>query len=104
MIFKADILNRIHTDFTNEASMVLKIFEEAIAKADYLNSDRILRCILFLAEGDIEKLRNNIEVAIFDPRDVMLWAEYANNPKLETSKRIRDFNNVFEQAELITKK
>lgn len=68
-------------------------------KADYLNLGRIIRCILFLADRDIEKLKKNIEVATYDPRDVMLWAEYIPAESDKKYKRVRDFNKPFDQAE-----
>jgi hypothetical protein len=45
---------------------------EATAKTEYLNHNRIIRCILFLAEKKIDKLKKMIETAEYDPRDVML--------------------------------
>lgn len=99
MINTKDIKERIETDFGEKASEVYRIFNKAFERADYLKSDRIIRCIVFLAGKDIEKLKEYIEVAIFDPRDVMFWAEYKNhghnNPTL-----IRNFNLPFDQANI----
>ena len=64
---------------------------------DYLKTDRIIRCIIFLANGDIDNLKKFIDNAIFDPRDVMLWAEYERLDKLNF-KRIRDFNHTFDKC------
>jgi hypothetical protein len=93
-----DIIERIHLDFGSRSPEAIKILNEGILKADYLNSNRIIRCILFLANGDFEKLKKHVGNAIYDPRDVMLRAEYINiehsNPK-----RIRDFNKTFEKSE-----
>jgi hypothetical protein len=99
MNFKTDIENRIKTDFGEKSSEAFKILESAINKTDYLNSDRVIRCIIFLSEKSIEKLKSNIEVAIFDPRDVMFWAEYTNREEFGSAKRVRDFTKVFEDSE-----
>jgi hypothetical protein len=93
-----DIKERIELDFGDKASEVHKIFAESFEKADYLKLKRTIRCILFLANRDIGKLQNYIEVAINDPRDVMFWAEYKNHEHINPI-RIRDFNNPFDQAD-----
>ena len=99
MIYTKDIDDKIKLDFGDKASDVLRIFEEAISQAGYLNHNRIIRCILFLARKDIVKLKKNIQVAVDDPRDVMLWAEYTNLGQDENPKRIRDFNKTFDECE-----
>ena len=99
MIYTKDIDDKIKLDFGDKASVVIRIFEEAISQADHLNHSRIVRCILFLAEKDIDRLKKNIQVAIYDPRDVMFWAEYSNSVEGEKPKRIRDFNKTFEECE-----
>ena len=101
MVDTFDIRERIRTDFGDKASDVLKIFDEAISKADYLNQDRIIRCIIYLSDKDLNKLKKNIEKATYDPRDVMLWAEYENRGQGEMDEviRLRDFNNPFDQTD-----
>ena len=99
MTYTKDIREKIESDFGNKASEVYRILDDAISKTDYLNHNRIIRCILFLAERDIEKLKKNIQTAEYDPRDVMLWAEYFNRGQEHNPKRIRDFNKPFDQSE-----
>lgn len=93
-----DIKERIELDFGGKAPEVHKIFNEAFVKADYLMLKRTIRCILFLANKDIEKLKKYIETATYDPRDVMFWAEYKNHEH-KYPIRIRDFNKPFDQAD-----
>src|SRR5688572_1800615 len=97
MIDTIDIRERIKSDFGDNASEVVRIFDEAISRTDYLNNNRIIRCIIFLSDKDIKKLMENIETATYDPRDVMLWAEYTNQGQGERIKRIRDFNKPFDE-------
>lgn len=99
MEFKEDITNRINLDFSDSAVRVIGILSVAISKSDYLKTDRIIRCIIYLSKGDIDKLKHNIEIAISDPRDVMLYAEYENlDDKDFKYKRVRDFNKTFEKC------
>ena len=99
MVFKEDIIQQIKLDFKDSADKVVEILSNAISKTDYLKTDRIIRCIIFLAKGDIDKLEKYIDNAIFDPRDVMLWAEYENPDNDNFShKRIRDFNKTFDKC------
>jgi hypothetical protein len=99
MISTKDIRERIEFDFGDKTSEAINIIEEAIAETEYLSQDRIIRCIIFLANKDLDKLRNSIQSAIEDPRNVMLWAEYKNLGINENPKRIRDFNKTFAQSE-----
>jgi hypothetical protein len=105
MIYTKDIRDKIESDFVDQTSDVFRIFDEAFLKADYLNHNRIIRCILFLAEKDIDKLKRNIQAAECDPRDVMLWAEYLNKGQDQNQKpkRIRDFNKTFDECEVDVK-
>jgi hypothetical protein len=97
MTYPKDIKEKIESDFGNKATEVYKIIENAISKTDYINHHRIIRCIVFLANKDVESLRKNIERAAYDPRDVMLLAEYTNVEK--DPKRVRDFNKTFAESE-----
>lgn len=94
-----DISKRIKSDFGENASEVYNIFDQSISKTDYLNHKRIIRCIIFLSNGSIEKLKHFIDVATYDTRDVMLWAEYIKLDSDFKYKRVRDFNKEFELSE-----
>jgi hypothetical protein len=98
-----DIQQRIKFDFSNKTAEANIIITDAIIKTTYLNHPRILRCILFLAKGDMDNLKKYLDVAIQDPRDVMLWAEYIDLNDEQTPKRIRDFNKTFEFCEVDVK-
>jgi len=99
MTHAKDIGDRIKSDFGDKAADIFTIFDEGIAKAEYINHDRIIRCILFLAEKDVDKLKKMVETAIQDPRDVMYWAEYKETGRQFHPKRIRDFNKTFDKCE-----
>jgi hypothetical protein len=98
MIFKDDINKRIEIDFGVQSKMAIEILKTAIEKTDYLNTDRIVRCIVFVSKGDLNNLQKNIIAATNDPRDIMLWAEYEILSDGFNYKRISDFNNTFEES------
>ena len=98
MIFKDDIITRIQAEFGDDTDKAMKILIDAINKVDYLKTDRVIRCIIFLAKGNLIDLYKYIESATFDPRDVMLGAEYEKLNGDFNFKRLRDFNNTFEEC------
>lgn len=99
MTFKEDITRRINTDFGKNSNQAFEILKNAIEKTDYLETDRVIRCIIFLSKGSIDDLNKYIEVATFDTRDAMLLAEYEKlNGDDLNYRRLRDFNNTFEES------
>lgn len=98
MTFKDDINEKIRTDFGENSSKATTMLLEAINKVEYLKTDRVIRCIIFLAKGNLTDLNKYIETATFDTRDVMLWAEYEGLKENEKPKRVRDFNKTFTES------
>lgn len=93
-MFGNDIQERIKKDFGSSASSVaeeLEKFIESFRKVSGTHpGDRVVRCIVHLAEGKRENISHYIKAALGDPRDVMYWAEYD-----QEEKRIHDFNMPF---------
>ena len=100
MTFKEDIQQRIKLDFKDSAGKAIELLCNAISETDYLKTDRVIRCIIFLAKGDLINLKECIDIARFDTRDVMLWAEYEKLEGELNFKQIRDFNNTFDKCKL----
>jgi len=98
MTFKDDINVKIHTDFGANVNKATTMLIDAINKVDYLKTDRVIRCIIFLAKGNLTDLNKYIEAATFDTRDVMLWAEYEKLSGNLNYKRQRDFNKTFQEC------
>jgi hypothetical protein len=92
-----DIIQEMKVRFDPDFDLANKILTEYLTKNEYLDSDRIIRCIVFLADNGIESFKSYLNSAKGDPRDVMWWAEYKNHDSLENSKRIRDFNKTFQE-------
>ena len=99
MVFKEDIIQKIRSDFKDSSGKAIELLQENISRKEYLKTDRVIRCILYLASGDLAKLKEYIEVAIYDTRDVMYWAEYINRDPGQKPRRIRDFNKTFTNCE-----
>jgi hypothetical protein len=97
MKFKDDIVRKIVIDFGEYSNQAIKILDETIANTISLETDRLVRCIIFLAEGDLNELNKYVETAILDQRDIILWAEYDRTVK-GVFKRLRDFNKPFEEC------
>jgi len=98
MTFKDDIIKRINSDFGERATEATKLLFDAINKVDYLKTDRVIRCIIYLAKGNLTDLNNYIESATIDTRDVVLWAEYTGIDETKIPKHIRDFNKTFDKC------
>ncbi len=60
MIFKDDINKRIEIDFGVQSNKAIEILKTAIEKTDYLNTDRIIRCIVFVSKGDLNHLQKTL--------------------------------------------
>lgn len=77
MTLTDDILAKIHQDFSGgEMLPVIELLTELQKEDARLFSDRILRCILFVARGKFEHLAEAVAVARRDPRDLIVSAEY----------------------------
>ncbi len=98
MTFKDDITERINTDFGERAIEATKLIFDAITKNENLNTDRVIRCIIYLAKGDLTDLIKYIESATIDTREVIFWAEYTGIAEAKIPRRLRDFNKTFDNC------
>jgi len=98
MTFKDDIIERINNDFGERANEAMKMLFDSITKNQNLKTERAIRCIIYLAKGDLADLIKYIESAINDTREVMFWAEYTGIAESKIPKRLRDFNKTFDNA------
>ena len=87
-----DIWGKVNKDFETpeEAALALSVLSDFVDQNQELASDRILRCIVFVAKGDLNRLEKAIDLAKEDSRDLIVWAEYD-----EKSERVRDLTNPF---------
>jgi hypothetical protein len=87
-----DIAERIEHDFGTDALGEVRATLEPIVGSGL--GDRVIRCVLVLAQGNHELLRHYVHQAVDDYRDVIYWAEY------DAARRTHDFSNSFDRAAL----
>jgi hypothetical protein len=87
-----DILAQIEKDFGPHARRARQRLE-AYSGPETL---RVLRCVLFLAKGEIDFLPDLI---VTDYRDLIFWAEYVGHASPHPRK-VRDFNEPFDHYKI----
>ena len=92
MMLARDIWGKANKDFETleEAALALSVLADFVVQHQELSSDRILRCIVFVANGDLNRLEKAIDLAKTDYRDLILLAEYDVK-----NERVRDLSNPF---------
>lgn len=81
---EVDIKNRVFRDFGTDAQVAIGLIEAFESKLKL--SHRITRCVVYLANGNINELKKCIREAEIDWRDVILYTEKSN----------LDFNKPFD--------
>lgn len=95
---KNDIYQKVEKDFGPEAKLAIEQIEILDARSKGLVSDRMLRAMVFLAKGDIERFKQVIELGRTDYRDVLWQAEYDCG-----EEQLYDFNKTFHELKLMGK-
>jgi hypothetical protein len=89
-----DILARIAADYPPEDRP--GIIEALLVLTEVTREpERVARCVLFVADGDLEEFERMIELARTDYRDTVVAAEYDH-----ADRRLRDLSKPFEDGEL----
>ena len=78
-----DIKKKIRGDFSRDEVGPVK---NLLSQYDDRESDRVIRCIVHLSNSSFDKVKLNVNTAIKDYRDIILFAEY----DLE-NRQINDF-------------
>ena len=98
MFIAPDIENKIRADAGDLACEMLEQLA-AFAGRNPESGDRILRCLVYLAQGKIDRLGYAIETAESDWRDTIVQAEYEPRPGTKRFQgdyiHVRDFNKPF---------
>jgi hypothetical protein len=93
MALPEDIITKVRRDFSeDDALAILQLLAEFQIKNPDL-SNRILRCIVFLAHGNFDEFARAVAMARLDWRDLIVAAEYDGFSGEEN--RRRDFNLPF---------
>lgn len=93
-----DIYQKIEIDFGEDLDQAIEIINILDARSKGLVGDRMLRAMVFLAKGNIERLEQVIELGRTDYRDVLWQAEYDCG-----EEQLYDFNKTFYELKLIGK-
>lgn len=95
---KTDIYQKIEKDFGPHLKLVIEQIEILDARSKGLVNDRMLRAMVFLAKGSIERFKQVIELGRTDYRDVLWQAEYDCG-----EEQLYDFNKTFHELKLMGK-
>ena len=72
-----DIIAKVRQDFPkDDALVILQLLTELQNQNPKGFIDRILRCIVFVANGNFEKFADAVALARIDGRDLIVKAEY----------------------------
>ena len=91
MSIPQDIIARVEQDFSHHSGGVLQRLVTLHREDTRLFSERVLRCIVQAAGGDIARVDPAIELARHDPRDLVAAAEYDAE-----WKQVRDLSQPFQ--------
>ena len=90
-----DITKKIGQDFESPEEVIGLLSKMEEREDDYI-SERIYRAIIFLSEGNIEKLNHFIKLYFLDYRDLLWQAEY-EDPEIQKY----DFKKSFSKLGLL---
>ena len=92
--FESDIEDWVKKNYSN-ANKAKEIIQPLLTLDSEINLSRIIRCTLFLSEGDYDSLKVYTQKAMDDPRNVLWYAEYDNR-----NVQKRDFNYSFKKQKV----
>ena len=76
---------------------VLEVLDRYGVESYERERERVQLAILKLSEGNEEKLREFVAVAKRDYRDVLFWAEYPEESRLDTPEKRERVRKMFEK-------
>ena len=76
---------------------VIQLLDEYGVEPYERERERVQLAILKLSEGNEEKLREFVAVAKRDYRDVLFWAEYPEEARLDTPEKRERVRKMFEK-------
>ena len=92
------VLKIVQHDFAEEDQKEVEtILSSYGEEAHPKGQERVLLDILRLAGGDKKQVQELIDRAKRDYRDIIFWAEYPSESKLDTPSKIERFNKMLKQ-------
>ncbi len=95
---KTDIYQKIERDFGDDLKLAIEQVEILDARTKGLIGNRLLRAMVFLSKGNIDRFKQVIELGRTDYRDVLWQAEYDCG-----EEQLYDFNKTFHELKLMGK-
>lgn len=96
-----DVLSKIEIEYpTKRDQKLVKIKLDELVEKWELTSARVPRCVLFLANGDLDRFHEHLKYADRDWRDVIYWAECEGDFENHKVERVRDFEKTFKENEV----
>ncbi len=92
-----DIYQKIENDFDERACEIHEELKVLDAKTKGMISNRIIRAIVYLSNGDVSTFHEKVKLAQVDWRDVLMQAEYS----YPENERLRDFDKTFYELGLL---
>jgi hypothetical protein len=93
-----DVIRALRKTFPGgDVDQFLKLLDQYGVEAYEPERERVQIAILALSEGDEAKLTHFIDAAKGDYRDVLAWAEHAEEMELDTPEKRRSFREMFEK-------
>ena len=98
---REEVLASVRASFPKESrARALELLDTYGVAAHERERERVQLAILKLSEGNEEKLRQHVNVAKRDYRDVLFWAEYPEEAKIDTPEKRRQVRELFEKLGL----
>ena len=96
-----DVLAAVGASFPKESrTRALELLDTYGLAAHERERERVQIAIVKLSEGSEDKLRQYVDVAKRDYRDVLFWAEYPEEAKVDTPEKRRKIRELFEKLGL----
>src|SRR5207244_6184593 len=93
-----EVVAAVEATFPKESkARVLELLDGYGVEPYERERERVQLAILKLSEGNEEKLREFVAVAKRDYRDVLFWAEYPDESRLDTPEKRERIKKMFEK-------
>ncbi len=93
MALPEDIIAKVRRDFSEDEEITILQMLSEYQQQHPDHSARILRCIVFIAQGSFDKFAEAVKLAQLDWRDLIVSAEYDGWSGEE--HHVRNFNSPF---------
>lgn len=106
-MFPSDVFEKVKSDFKKEEKneafqLISKYYNIYEVWEDDINF-RFARCLIFIAKGNLQYLKDYVKMTNLDYRDLVLEAEYSEAETEAAFKWLRNFNRPFGQEKITQK-